>query len=177
MFTKHDDGIAEIYVDPIRSPVMQEQFDAILYLGPPPGLTCSQLSPALSSDPEYIKMRSENSHGPAWATVANASTSVQFDSRRIPSSYSSVGCEREEHFVDEVGDSVERPKLAAHRRLPPSAPCTDDSTITAGYRSSPDMLEPAHKCGILNTMPRQTSCFVMQPTWAADGTRRYTDHY
>ncbi|BCF95195.1 hypothetical protein [Paraburkholderia largidicola] len=64
IFTRHDDGIEEIYVDPIRSPVMQEQFDAILYLGPPTALTWSQLSPTLSSDPEYIKMRSQRL---AWA--------------------------------------------------------------------------------------------------------------
>ncbi|WP_114815151.1 hypothetical protein [Paraburkholderia kururiensis] len=64
MFTKHDGVTVEIYVDPIRSPVMQEQFDAILYLGPPPALTWSQPSPALSSDPEYIKMRSQRL---AWA--------------------------------------------------------------------------------------------------------------
>ncbi|PRX32800.1 hypothetical protein B0G75_10326 [Paraburkholderia sp. BL18I3N2] len=65
MFIEHDDVIVEIYVDPIRSPVMQEQFDAILYLGSPSGLTWSQLSPALSSDPEYIKMRSDRL---AWAS-------------------------------------------------------------------------------------------------------------
>ncbi|WP_454875285.1 hypothetical protein [Paraburkholderia xenovorans] len=66
MFMKHDDVIVEIYVDPTRSPVMQEQFDAILYLGPPSRLTWSQLSPALSSDPEYIKMRSDRL---AWASM------------------------------------------------------------------------------------------------------------
>jgi hypothetical protein len=58
MFVKDGDSMVEIYVDPSRSPVMQDQFDAILYLGPPSELTWSQLSPGLSSDPEYIKMRS-----------------------------------------------------------------------------------------------------------------------
>lgn len=59
MFTKLDDGMVEIYVDPERSPVMEEQFDAVLYLGPPSDLTWSQASPALATDLEYIKMRSE----------------------------------------------------------------------------------------------------------------------
>ncbi|WP_027211402.1 hypothetical protein [Burkholderia sp. WSM2232] len=64
MFTRRDDVIVEINVDPVRSPVMQEQFDAILYLGPPSALTWSQVSPALSSDPAYVKMRSQRL---AWA--------------------------------------------------------------------------------------------------------------
>jgi hypothetical protein len=62
-------GEEEIYVDPIRSPVMQEQFDAILYIGPPSGLTWSQVSPALASDPEYIKMRSDRL---AWVGLPGA---------------------------------------------------------------------------------------------------------
>jgi hypothetical protein len=39
---------------PIR---FEDQADAILYLGPPSSLTASKLSPALCSDPEYMKMR------------------------------------------------------------------------------------------------------------------------
>jgi len=66
MFVKDGDSIVEIYVDPTRSPVMQDQFDAILYLGSPSKLTWSQLSPGLSSDPEYIKMRSSRL---AWTGV------------------------------------------------------------------------------------------------------------
>jgi hypothetical protein len=57
--TVHDGVAEEISVDPMRSPVMQEQFDAILYYGRPSELTWSQVSPALASDPEYIKMRSD----------------------------------------------------------------------------------------------------------------------
>jgi hypothetical protein len=64
IFRMRDGVKEEIYVDPIRSPVMQEQFDAILYFGPPSELTWSEISPALASDPEYIKMRSERL---AWA--------------------------------------------------------------------------------------------------------------
>ncbi|MGF6872841.1 hypothetical protein OKW35_002313 [Paraburkholderia sp. MM5477-R1] len=50
--------MVEIYVDPTRSPVMQDQLDAILYLGSPSELTWSQPSPGLLSDSEYVKMRS-----------------------------------------------------------------------------------------------------------------------
>lgn len=66
MFVKDGDSVVEIYVDPARSPVMQDQFDAILYLGPPSELTWSQLSPGLSSDPEYVKMRSSRL---VWAGI------------------------------------------------------------------------------------------------------------
>jgi len=43
---------------PQRRPVrMEEQFDAILYLGPPSSMTMSKLSPALCRDPAYMEMR------------------------------------------------------------------------------------------------------------------------
>jgi hypothetical protein len=58
MFARNGDAVVELYVDSTRSPVMQEQFNAILYLGSPSELTWSQLSPELSADPQYIKMRS-----------------------------------------------------------------------------------------------------------------------
>jgi hypothetical protein len=57
--TMHNGVAEEISIDPIRSPVMQEQFDAILYYGRPSELTWSQVSPALAADPEYVKMRSD----------------------------------------------------------------------------------------------------------------------
>jgi hypothetical protein len=57
--TMHDGVAEEISIDPIRSPVMQEQFDAILYYGRPSELTWSQVFPALAADPEYVKMRSD----------------------------------------------------------------------------------------------------------------------
>lgn len=56
---RRDGGAQEIGVDPVRSPVMQAQFDAILYLGPPRDLTWSRISPELARDPDYLKMRSE----------------------------------------------------------------------------------------------------------------------
>ncbi len=36
---------------------MEEQFDAILYLGPPSSMTSARLAPALCSDRGYIEMR------------------------------------------------------------------------------------------------------------------------
>ncbi|WP_429932925.1 hypothetical protein [Agrobacterium vitis] len=59
MLTKQRDAMIKIYVDPERSPSMEEQFDALLYLGPPSDLTWSEVSPALAADPDYIKMRSD----------------------------------------------------------------------------------------------------------------------
>jgi hypothetical protein len=56
-FTTHDGVAEEISIDPIRSPVMQEQFDAVLYYGRPSELTWSRVPLALASDPEYVKMR------------------------------------------------------------------------------------------------------------------------
>ena len=59
MFTRQGGKTVEIYVDSERPPVMEEQFDALLYLGPPSDLTWSPVSPTLAADPEYIKMRAD----------------------------------------------------------------------------------------------------------------------
>jgi hypothetical protein len=36
---------------------LEDQFDAVLYLGPPSGLTRAQIAPELCSDREYLDMR------------------------------------------------------------------------------------------------------------------------
>jgi hypothetical protein len=41
----------------VRSVPMQDEFDALLYLGPPGTITMSRLSPARCSDPTYMEMR------------------------------------------------------------------------------------------------------------------------
>lgn len=41
----------------MRPARMEEQVDAILYLGPPSSMTASKLSPTLCSDPQYMEMR------------------------------------------------------------------------------------------------------------------------
>lgn len=51
-------GAAIFEPGPQRRPVrMEEQFDALLYLGPPSAMTIIQLSPPLCSDPAYMEMR------------------------------------------------------------------------------------------------------------------------
>jgi hypothetical protein len=47
----------KVQADPQRSPTMQEQFDAILYMGTPASITQNKLSPALCADAEYMQMR------------------------------------------------------------------------------------------------------------------------
>jgi hypothetical protein len=42
---------------PQRAVHMEEQFDALLYIGPPSTMTQSRLSPALCADPQYMQMR------------------------------------------------------------------------------------------------------------------------
>jgi hypothetical protein len=37
--------------------VMQEQFDAVLYLGPKSDITYAELPKSLCADPEYVEMR------------------------------------------------------------------------------------------------------------------------
>jgi hypothetical protein len=46
-----------VQADPQRSPTMQEQFDAVLYMGTPASITQNKLSPALCADTEYMQMR------------------------------------------------------------------------------------------------------------------------
>ena len=43
--------------DAARSPRLQDQFDAILYLGPESSIRYSQLTRALCDDPDYVRMR------------------------------------------------------------------------------------------------------------------------
>ncbi|OWS75203.1 hypothetical protein CBW22_13080 [Pantoea sp. VS1] len=54
------DGVREkIYQDSELSPSMQEQFDAVLYFGPPQTLTWSEVPVSLSRNDEYLKMRTD----------------------------------------------------------------------------------------------------------------------
>jgi hypothetical protein len=43
--------------DPARSPLMQDQFDAILYMGPAKSITYSKLPASLCADAQYMQMR------------------------------------------------------------------------------------------------------------------------
>lgn len=52
-----DDTWETVSSDPERSPRMQEQYDAILYLGPESSITYSQLPRELCENAEYMQMR------------------------------------------------------------------------------------------------------------------------
>jgi hypothetical protein len=53
--------------DQWRPLAMQEQFDAILYLGPISSITISELSPAICSEAGYMAMRAKRSAAVGWA--------------------------------------------------------------------------------------------------------------
>src|SRR5262249_47261679 len=54
------DGKVELIgLDPNHAHAMQDDFDAVLYLGPPKTLTYRKISVSLCEDPEYIEMRSQ----------------------------------------------------------------------------------------------------------------------
>ena len=57
--TIRDGRIVPVPRDEWRSLPAEEQFDAILYLGPPSGMTRSLLSPSLCRDAAYLDMRRE----------------------------------------------------------------------------------------------------------------------
>jgi hypothetical protein len=52
-----DGKLVAIPRDEWRTLRMEEQFDAVLYLGPPSAITISRLSPTLCGDPAYMRMR------------------------------------------------------------------------------------------------------------------------
>ena len=58
-FAMRDGKLVPIPRDEWRSLRMDDQFDALLYLGPPPAITFSRMTPALCIDPPYMKMRLE----------------------------------------------------------------------------------------------------------------------
>lgn len=50
-------GGQRVPVTPDQSPAMEEQFDAVLHLGPPSGMRSALPDPALCADEEYLAMR------------------------------------------------------------------------------------------------------------------------
>lgn len=55
--TVQDGALAPVARDQWRKLPLEEQFDAVLYLGPPHSLTARGVSPSLCSDPVYMQMR------------------------------------------------------------------------------------------------------------------------
>lgn len=52
-----DNTWEQVSSDPARSPLMQDQFDAILYIGPESSITYSKLTATQCADQEYMRMR------------------------------------------------------------------------------------------------------------------------
>lgn len=52
-----DNTWEQVKADPKRSPRMQDQFDAVLYVGPKSSITYSKVSKAMCADQEYMQMR------------------------------------------------------------------------------------------------------------------------
>jgi hypothetical protein len=52
-----DNTWEKVKADPARSPLMQDQFDAVLYIGPESSITYSKVSKETCADPEYLPMR------------------------------------------------------------------------------------------------------------------------
>jgi hypothetical protein len=70
--------------DPERSSPMSEQFDAILYLGPPSSITMSKLPVALCDDAEYVRMRAHRARVAALPAVAEqAATFVERECKAL----------------------------------------------------------------------------------------------
>jgi hypothetical protein len=52
-----DNTWEQVKADPQRSPLMQDQFDAILYMGPQGSITFSTLTASQCADQDYMQMR------------------------------------------------------------------------------------------------------------------------
>ncbi len=52
-----DNTWEQVKADPKRSPLIQDQFDAVLYIGPKSSITYSKVSKKLCADQEYMQMR------------------------------------------------------------------------------------------------------------------------
>lgn len=72
-------GLEEkVRADPERSPTMAEQYNAILYLGPPSSITMSKPSASLCADPDYMRMRKQRAELVALpAMVAKAGAELE----------------------------------------------------------------------------------------------------
>lgn len=52
-----DNTWEKVEADPNRSPLMQDQFDAVLYIGPESSITYSKVTKRMCADQEYLRMR------------------------------------------------------------------------------------------------------------------------
>jgi hypothetical protein len=72
-----DNTWEQVKADPKRSPVMQDQFDAVLYIGPKSSVTYSKVSKELCADPDYLPMRIGRMKINAGPNAASAGTKLQ----------------------------------------------------------------------------------------------------
>jgi hypothetical protein len=72
-----DNSWEQVKADPRRSPLMQDQFDAILYLGPPDSATYSTLTASQCADPQYMQMRLGRMRIAAGPNGASAGAELQ----------------------------------------------------------------------------------------------------
>ena len=68
---------------------MQDQFDALLYLGPPEGITFAQLPPALCTDKSYMDKRRSR------MAIAALPTQIERLKRHAPAPNESSGLDAE----------------------------------------------------------------------------------
>ena len=72
-----DNTWERVKADPKRSPLMQDQFDAILYIGPKSSRTYSKLTKASCADQDYMQMRIGRMKINAGPSDATAGTKLQ----------------------------------------------------------------------------------------------------
>lgn len=67
----------KVKADPKRSPLMQDQFDAVLYVGPESWITYSKVTKKMCADQEYMQMRVGRMKLNAGPNAASAGTKLQ----------------------------------------------------------------------------------------------------
>jgi hypothetical protein len=72
-----DNTWEQVKADPKRSPLMQDQFDAVLYIGPKSSITYSKVSKKMCADQEYMQMRIGRMKISAGPNAASAGTKLQ----------------------------------------------------------------------------------------------------
>ena len=72
-----DNTWERVKADPKRSPLMQDQFDAVLYIGPKSSVTYSKVSKQMCADQEYMQMRIGRMRISAGPNAASAGTKLQ----------------------------------------------------------------------------------------------------
>lgn len=72
-----DNTWEQVKADPKRSPLMQDQFDAVLYIGPKSSITYSKVSKKMCADQEYMRMRIGRMKLNAGPNAASAGAKLQ----------------------------------------------------------------------------------------------------